>query len=102
MKSAATGECYNVGRGVGTSIKELSEMLLKITNCKTGIEYLPEGLTFVTNRIGSTEKAEKDVGFKWTIDLEEGMRRLVDWRKSDKAAVDSRRSQVKGVGHDNR
>jgi UDP-glucose 4-epimerase len=102
MKSAASGESYNVGREIGTSIKELSEMLLKITNCKTEIEYLPQGLTFVTNRIGSVEKAEKDLGFKWTINLEEGMRRLVDWRKSDKAAIDSRRTQVKGVGHDNR
>lgn len=102
MKSDATGECYNVGRGVGTSIKELSEMLLKITNCKKGMEYLPEGLTFVTNRIGCPEKAQKDLGFKWKIDLQEGMQRLVDWRKNEKAAVDARRKNIKGVGHDNR
>lgn len=102
MKSDATGECYNVGRGIGTSIKELTEMLLKLTKSKLEIEYLPQGLTFVTNRIGSTEKAEKDVGFKWKIDLEQGMQSLIDWRRSDIQALESRRKYVKGVGHDNR
>jgi len=101
MKAQVSGECYNVGRGIGTSIKELSEMLLQITSSKAKIEYLPQGLTFVTNRIGCEKKAAKDLDFKWSIDLEAGLRRLVDWRKTDKAAVESRRKQVKGVGHDN-
>ncbi len=102
MKASVTGECYNVGRGLGTSIKELTEVLLKITKTKLEIEYMPQGLTFVTNRIGCPEKAKKDLGFEWKIDLEEGMRRLVDWRNSDREALNARRSQVKGVGHDNR
>lgn len=102
MKSSSSGECYNVGRGIGTSIKELTELLLNLTKSKLEIEYLPQGLTFVTNRIGSIEKAEKDIGFKWSLDLREGMQRLIDWRRSDIVALDSRRKYVKGVGHDNR
>tara|TARA_B100001971_G_scaffold129103_1_gene119087 strand:- start:142191 stop:143201 length:1011 start_codon:yes stop_codon:yes gene_type:complete len=102
MKSEATGECYNVGRGIGTSIKELTDTLIKLTGTDLEIEYKEAGLTFVTNRIGCPKKAAKDIGFEWTIDLDEGMKRLIDWRKSDIAALESRRKQVKGVGHDNR
>jgi UDP-glucose 4-epimerase len=91
MKADVTGECYNVGRGIGTSIKELSELLLKLTGSKLTIKYEPAGQTFVTNRIGSIEKAQREIGFKWTVDLEEGMKRLIEWRKTHKDVVDKKR-----------
>ncbi len=91
MKADTSGECYNVGRGIGTSIKELSELLLKLTGSKLKIKYEPGGQTFVTNRIGSIEKAEKELNFKWSVDLEEGMKRLIDWRGNHKDAVERKR-----------
>jgi UDP-glucose 4-epimerase len=84
LKANTTDTFYNVGMGTKTSIKELAEMLLKITNSKLEIEYRPEGQTFVTNRIGSTEKAYKDLGFKATVNLEEGLKKLIDWRNKHK------------------
>ncbi len=92
LKSDATGKNYNVGRGIGTSIKELTELLIRLSGKKAEIEYMPAGLTFVTNRIGSIEAAERDLGFKWRIDLEEGMRKLIDWRTADVEALNQRRS----------
>lgn len=91
MQSEASGENYNVGRGIGTSIKELSELLLRLTGSDLEIDYQPAGQTFVTNRIGSVEAAERDLGFRWSVDLEEGMRRLIEWRRSNIEAVQSRR-----------
>jgi len=91
MKADVTGECYNVGRGIGTSIKELSELLLKLTGSKLTIKYEPAGQTFVTNRIGSIEKAQREINFKWTVGLEEGMKRLIEWRKTHKEVVDRKR-----------
>jgi UDP-glucose 4-epimerase len=91
MKADITGECYNVGRGIGTSIKQLSELLLKLTESKLAIKYEPAGQTFVTNRIGSIEKAQREIDFKWTVDLEEGMKRLIEWRKTHKDVVDKKR-----------
>jgi UDP-glucose 4-epimerase len=35
----------------------------------------------VQNRIGCPLKAEKDLGFKYEIELREGLQRLIDWRK---------------------
>lgn len=91
MKAEVTGKCYNVGRGIGTSIKELTELLIGLSGKKAEIEYMPAGLTFVTNRIGSTEAAEKDIGYRWTIGLEDGMQRLIDWRRHYIAELESRK-----------
>jgi UDP-glucose 4-epimerase len=96
MASSATGRNYNVGRGIGTSVKDLAEVLLRLTGSRMAIEYRAAGQTFVTNRIGSTEAARRDLGFTWSVDLEEGMRRLIEWRRSDKEAVDARRRELVG------
>jgi len=80
MKSDSSGEFFNVGRGIGTSLKELGELLLKLSGSSKGIEYIPQGLTFVTSRVGDTKKAESGIGFKWKVELEEGMKNLISWR----------------------
>jgi len=94
MQAKVCGQCYNVGRGVGTSIKELTEILLCLTKSSLPVRYEPAGQTFVTNRIGSIDKAQNDLQFKWSIDLQEGMRRLIEWRKAHKEAVEARRQAV--------
>jgi UDP-glucose 4-epimerase len=94
MQADVTGKCYNVGRGIGSSIKELTELLLQLTGSDLPIQYQPAGQTFVTNRIGSITAAERDLGFRWQIDLEEGMHRLIEWRNADKAGVDARRREA--------
>lgn len=92
LRAGATGENYNVGRGIGTSIREITELLIRLSGSDAQIKYEPAGQTFVTNRIGSTEAAERDLGFRWTIDLEEGMRSLIEWRRADLDAVTARRA----------
>lgn len=82
LKSDVPFGFYNVGRGIKTSIKELIELILKVTGSSRPVKYEPAGQTFVTNRVGDPVAAEKDLGFKWTVDLEEGLKRLIDWRKT--------------------
>lgn len=94
LKSDAPFGFYNVGRGVKTSIKELTEMILKIAGSDLQIQYEPAGLTFVTNRVGDPVAAEKDLGFTWSVDLDEGLRRLVEWRKNNMDAVEMRRKKA--------
>ena len=91
LKSEVPFGFYNVGRGIKTSIKELTELILKISGSDLPIKYEPAGQTFVTNRVGDPVAAEKDLGFKWTVDLEDGLRRLVEWRKSHMEEVEKRR-----------
>lgn len=80
LKSTATDRCYNVGSGIRTSVRELCDLLLRVTGCDVQPEYLPAGPTFVTHRVGSTVRAERDLGFLATTSLEEGLRRLIAWR----------------------
>lgn len=87
MESEASGKCYNVGRGIGTSIKELTEKLLALSKSSLPIQYEPAGLTFVTNRIGCAKAAKKDLGFEWKYDLDTGLQKLIDWRNHDKEAL---------------
>jgi UDP-glucose 4-epimerase len=93
MSAEKAGECYNVGRGIGTSIKELCELLIELSGSDQKIQYEPAGLTFVTNRIGSTKKAQTEIGFKWTVDLRDGMQRLIKWRNSHLAELEARREE---------
>ena len=88
---------YNVGRGIKTSIKELAELLLRLAGRPDlGIQYEPAGQTFVTNRVGCPKAAKKDLGFAWTIDLEEGMRSLIEWRRTHREQVEARKRAAGG------
>lgn len=83
LKSEATDEFFNVGKGVKTSINELVQMLLEITGADLQPEYHPQAEMFVMHRVGSTEKAEEMLGFRAQIPLDDGLRSVVEWRKQD-------------------
>ena len=94
MKAEATDSFYNVGTGVKTTIKELAELILELTGSGLKIQYEPSGMTFVKNRIGSPVKAEREIGFKYSIALREGLRQLIEWRESHKEEVVQRRREA--------
>jgi UDP-glucose 4-epimerase len=73
--------------GTQTTIRDLCEMILKITGSDLHIQYEPSGQTFVTNRVGSTEKARKDLAFEARTTLDEGLRLLIEWRRKDKRSA---------------
>ena len=85
MRSSASDQFYNIGSGKRTTLKELVEEILKITESDLPIRYEKRNqATLVTNRIGATEKALNDLGFMASISLEEGIRKLIEWRASDR------------------
>jgi UDP-glucose 4-epimerase len=90
LKSSSSDSFYNVGSGVRTSLKELCELILEVTGSTLPIQYEPAGKTFVSNRIGSTRKAERELGFRTTIELREGLERLIEWRDTHKQLVAER------------
>lgn len=92
LKSAAADGFYNVGSGIQTSIKELAQLILNVTGSDLEIQYEPAGQTFVTNRIGDTKLAKKDLGFTYQVELEEGLEKLIQWRNAHKELVAKRRA----------
>jgi len=87
LKSDASDVFLNVGMGVQTTINELVERLLALTGSDLQPEYLPQEQMFVTNRIGSTELAEQLVGFRASIELDDGLGSVIEWRQHDKVGA---------------
>jgi len=84
LKAETVDEFYNVGMGVKTSIMELTQLILEITRSSLKPQFEPAGKTFVTHRVGSSEKAARDLGFKAEVGLREGLEKLIAWRRTHK------------------
>jgi UDP-glucose 4-epimerase len=96
MKADAGDAFYNVGTGVRTSLRELAQIVLDIAGSDAGIRYEPQGLTFVKNRIGDPAAAARDLGYTASVELEQGLRELVAWRRAHLDQVARRRDAAAG------
>jgi len=77
---------YNVGTEIQTSIRELCDTILELKESDLKVKYVPysedDSRALVQNRIGSRQKAEEAIQFKYKYSLTEGLQKLIDWRKS--------------------
>ncbi|WP_133129592.1 NAD-dependent epimerase/dehydratase family protein [Legionella yabuuchiae] len=84
---------YNVGTGVQTTIRELCDLILNLKHSEMKVEYKPYGSDdarqLVKNRIGSTQKAQEELGFQYHISLKEGLNKLIYWRQTGKFEFES-------------
>ena len=84
MKAEVADEFYNVGTGVQTSIKTLCDLILTLRGSSLTVQYNPyspeDARRLVQNRIGSTEKASRDLGFDFGVGLDVGLQNLIAWR----------------------
>jgi UDP-glucose 4-epimerase len=88
LKSDVTDEVFNVAAGVETSLIELANALMRVMGKEMAPEFgPPRGVNAVPRRLADTTKAEKMLGFKATVDLDEGLERLVTWWRANKEHV---------------
>lgn len=82
MKSNVTASYYNIGTGVRTTLNELAEKLIQLTDYKKSIKYIQnDNKTLVKSRIGCTKQATEEIGFTSNIDLDTGLKDLIEWYK---------------------
>jgi UDP-glucose 4-epimerase len=87
-ESDINDEVFNLGTGVQTSLKDLCHLLLRITGSSSVPEHREaRSVGNVQRRRAATEKAEKMLGFKAQVSLEQGLRELIQWRHAVKAAA---------------
>lgn len=90
MASDVTGESFNVVTGVATSLNRLVEILLSITGSSLKPEFKTGGgsvRSSVTDQLDfSRAKIEKMLGWVPEVSIEEGIRRLLEWRKAQEKA----------------
>jgi UDP-glucose 4-epimerase len=88
LKNDSTDEFYNVGTGIQTSIKQLTDTILDLKKSELKVIFKPytedDARRLVQNRIGCPKKGEKDIGFTYKYNLKEGLQKLIDWRESKK------------------
>jgi UDP-glucose 4-epimerase len=86
----ATDEVFNVGMGVETTLNTLCHMLLKVSGSNLKPEYHEaRKVNNVRARRATTEKAEKMLGFKANVDLEAGLKLLIEWREQTRSELAS-------------
>lgn len=88
MQSDASDQVFNVASGVETSLNDLAYALLRVMGSDLKPEYGPaRKVNPVSRRLADTRLAREVLGFSATIDLEEGLRRLVAWWMKEKGKV---------------
>lgn len=87
-KSGVTDEVFNVASGTETSLKDLAQLLARIMGSSIEPQYEPaRKVNAVTRRLADMRKAERLLGFKTEISLEEGLRELIAWWQSERASA---------------
>ena len=96
LMSDVSDEIFNVGTGVQTTLNELCHLLLKIYGSSLKPEYHEaRKVNNVQARRAAIENAETRLGFKATVDLESGLKKLIEWRRETKSEMASAVGGVK-------
>lgn len=78
--SGVSDEVFNIASGEETSLKDLAAALARVMGRDLPSEYGPvRKVNPVSRRLADTRKAERLLGFKAAVSLEEGLKRLVEW-----------------------
>ncbi|MBO4646836.1 MAG: NAD-dependent epimerase/dehydratase family protein [Lentisphaeria bacterium] len=83
------GEAYNLASGVETSIRVLAETINELTGNPTPCDLKPaRDWDRSGKRFGSTEKSEREIGFKAQVSLREGLQRTIDWTIANREVIE--------------
>ena len=84
-----TDRVYNVARSEETSLGQLAELLLKVMDRPDLVPMHGPArkVNSVTRRLADISAAEADLGFRAEIDIEQGLRDLVEWWRAERVAT---------------
>lgn len=87
LQSDVANEVFNVASGTETTLRELAAALLKVMGSDLQPAYGPErSVNSVPRRWADISKAERLLGFRAGVGLDEGLARLVAWWRTETAA----------------
>ena len=95
ITSTAVEGFYNVACGVETSLLDLARAVLVAMDSDLPVTFGPaRAISGVTRRLADVAAAERDLGFRAEVGLEEGLRRLVSWWQAEAAPAVSNGSRA--------
>ncbi len=85
-RASVTDVVYNVASGAETSLMELAHALLRVMGSDLEVECGPaRALPAVPRRMAEVDAARQDLGFTARVDVEDGLRSLVDWWQGERS-----------------
>jgi len=76
---------FNVCTGIQTDLYSLTLMILNLMKSNLPIKFKSiDNKNLVKNRIGSPKKAYSEINFKFSINLEKGLKKLIKWKLNQK------------------
>ncbi len=82
--SSCTDEVFNIASGTETSLADLARALGEVMGVNLPPEFGPaRKVNPVPRRLADISKAERLLGFRTEVDLNEGLRQLVDWYRHE-------------------
>ena len=89
--SAPAGDCagrvFNCATGRRITLNETFKALQHLTGYKGGIKYSPERSGDIKHSLADISQAQQHLGYKVLVNFEDGLRRTVEWYKTqDKAS----------------
>ncbi|GAB5540711.1 MAG: NAD-dependent epimerase/dehydratase family protein [Sandaracinaceae bacterium] len=86
-KVEAIGQSFNIGNPRSTvTIYQLARLVARLANSDSPIRFVRWDFPDVELRIPDVKKAEKLLGFRAHIDLEDGIARTIDWYRARRDA----------------
>jgi len=83
------GDVYNIASGNDISIAEWAKKIIDVVGSSSKIDLLPKrSWDNSGKRFGSTEKSEKDIGFKCSVNYDIGLKRTIDWTRENLEEID--------------
>jgi UDP-glucose 4-epimerase len=73
------GRVYNIGGGSRVSLREVFELIGRITGREVGIELEPAQKGDMRDTYADTSRAQADLGFAPSVNLETGLRAMYNW-----------------------
>jgi UDP-glucose 4-epimerase len=86
--SGVTDDVCNIASGTETSLADLARTLLRVMGADLPVEYgPPRAINNVARRLAETARARDRLRFEAELELEEGLRTLVDWWRAEHEVV---------------
>ena len=86
-QSSATDRVFNIGTNTETSLLGLAQALLKVMGSDLPVEFgPPRAVNGVSRRLASIVAAREVLGWTPSVDLETGLRTLVEWWSTERSA----------------
>ena len=83
-QGALNGEVFNIAHGDNTSLNTLRAHIERLTGRSLAFEKRPSRVGDVRKTAADIKKARRVLGYRPTVDLEEGLRRTIAWFESRK------------------